>query len=152
MTDLLEAHPAKNKPAFNKSNIRLIPIDWCAYIPPGLEAQSVRDCEGGTIGCVALFENGSIVLAAESSYLRFGGATPIHTHVSGTELEAESTCMCFGGAARMHTHSLCTPNVLGAESSYNCSRGAAWMHVHSLCTPTVLKAESTCVCVGGAGC
>ena len=47
-----------------------------------LEAESVRDCGGGAIGCVASFECGSTVF------------------------EAESSCLCFGGAAWMDAHSL----------------------------------------------
>jgi len=47
-----------------------------------LVAEPVRDCGGRTIGCVASFECGATVLAAESS------------------------CLCFGGAAWMDAHSL----------------------------------------------
>ena len=81
---------------------------WAHPFGTVLEAESVRDCGGGTIGCVASFESGSTVLLAEPA------------------------CFCFGGAAWMHTHRPCIPTVLEAESAYVCSGGAAWMDAHSL--------------------
>jgi hypothetical protein len=73
-----------------------------------LEAEAVRFCGGGAIGCLASFECGSTVLEAESSCVYSGGAAWMHTQtlVTPTMLDAESACLCFGGAAWMHAHSL----------------------------------------------